>query len=158
MSVGQPSLSRAHRTVRLVPGVTDFGGSATDFEGVEVDFKSLLGILQNPPEGVLPDSIYEDLQGAYDAKPDFGPELEEMTKARDALQTQFDDLSEKFTGAQDKIQNLVNQNYDLLQSLGSGGSAPGDAAGAEEESAPAPENPVDAIKNLFTSDDTEGDE
>lgn len=124
-----------------------------------MDFKQLLSMVQNPPEGIMPEGIFDDLQAAYDSKPDFSAELQEMTGARDALQEKFDGLTEKFSGAQDKISDLVNKNFELLKSVGVGGGMPAglDGSGSGDLSPTIPgtdhqNNPQDAIDNLFTKE------
>lgn len=105
-----------------------------------MDFSQLLGVLQNPPEGVLPDGIYDDLQAAYDSKPDFSDELATVKEAKEALEA-------KLGEANDKVSSLVNQNYDLLQRVGVGQDP---SPTAESEAPSEPQNPVDALKALFT--------
>ena len=83
-----------------------------------MDFNDIVSLLRQPPEGGNPDSIYDDLTGAYtrvlgrsdsaDAK------IAELEAANEALLAQVNDLKSK--------------NYDLLMAVDNGSEVAEDAA------------------------------
>lgn len=103
-----------------------------------MDFASLVEMLRNPGDDGLPDTIYDDLHGAYN----------DAVSAGDA---RVSELQGSIQEREAEISRLKSANYDLLMASradtgGDGGGDGGDGDGG------ASDDEVDASEKLRTDD------
>lgn len=111
--------------------------------------QELIQLLMEPPEGGLPDTIYDDLNASYT------DEVSSFTSAADTSASEF----EQAMAAKDaEISRLKAANYDLLmeaQSAIVGGDDDADADGVDNEDE---DDENISIDDLYKDEDDEGND
>lgn len=88
-------------------------------------FSELLGLMREPGENGIPDTIYDDLEFAY------ADEIAAIAQEKDGATAKIQEL-------ESHISRLKTQNYDLLMSSGSSGDDGGNGEGDNSDPDPEP--------------------
>lgn len=111
-----------------------------------MDFEALVGLLQNPGDAVVPPTIYDDIRSQYNG----------LSENFSSAQAKINELTESNSVLSDQLNKMKAANYDLLtQVQGKPAESEGDDGSGDSDADDGDDGSIDAFFDKRVEDEKE---